>query len=68
MEKLKIRIPAQVYSRVAGYFAMVSHGDKNGTWNRGKTEEFKERVTYKLPEDLASKEASQPVLLNHGCE
>ena len=44
------KIPAQIYSRVAGYFAMVSNGDKKGTWNLGKSEEFKERVTYKIPD------------------
>ncbi len=31
------RIPAEIYSRVVGYFRPVSQ------WNRGKKEEFRER-------------------------
>jgi ribonucleoside-triphosphate reductase len=30
----------EIYSRVCGYFRPVSN------WNKGKKEEFKERVTY----------------------
>ena len=54
------KIPAQVYSRVAGYFAMVLKGDQRGTWNKGKTEEYFERVEYKIP--LSIKEKENPVL------
>ena len=34
-----IRIPVEVYSRISGYFRPVSQ------WNRGKQEEFRNRVT-----------------------
>ena len=37
MKKKEIMIPAEVYSRVAGYFRPVNQ------WNRGKQEEFAER-------------------------
>jgi len=39
----KIRvIPVEVYSRVVGYYQVVSN------WNAGKKEEMKERVTISL--------------------
>ena len=40
-----IKIPALVFSRISGYFSPVFHGDKNHSWNPGKTEEFSERKT-----------------------
>jgi hypothetical protein len=54
------KVPTQIYSRVAGYFAMVFHGEKSGNWNRGKTEEFKERVVYKIPEEFLTPEKELP--------
>ena len=36
----EFRIPAEVYSRVAGYFRPVNQ------WNKGKQEEFSERKEY----------------------
>lgn len=33
------QIPAEIYSRVSGYFRPV------GQWNKGKQEEFKDRKT-----------------------
>ena len=35
----------EIYSRVVGYMSPVSH------WNNGKKEEFKDRKTYKIPEN-----------------
>ncbi len=35
----------KVYSRIVGYISPVSE------WNRGKTEEFKDRRTYQKPTD-----------------
>ena len=35
-------IPAQVYSRVVGYYTPVEN------WNRGKREEFKQRETVDI--------------------
>ena len=34
-----LKIPCEIYSRVVGYFRPVSQ------WNKGKQEEFKERVS-----------------------
>ncbi len=45
--KVKV-IPAEVYSRVVGYYRPVQN------WNRGKQEEFKQRKYlkgYKLKDD-----------------
>lgn len=38
----KKEIPCEIYSRVVGYFRPVKH------WNKGKTEEFGERVTCSI--------------------
>ena len=35
-----IRIPCEVYSRVVGYFRPV------GSWNKGKTQEYKDRKMF----------------------
>jgi ribonucleoside-triphosphate reductase len=40
MSDRKERQKCQIYSRVVGFLTPVSH------WNRGKKEEFKDRVTY----------------------
>lgn len=40
--KKELKIPAEVYSRVAGYFRPVNQ------WNKGKQEEFSERREYVL--------------------
>lgn len=37
--------PCEVYSRVVGYFRPVQQ------WNKGKQEEFKDRVTFKTGEE-----------------
>jgi len=36
------KVPVETYSRVVGYFRPVNQ------WNKGKREEFRERVPYKL--------------------
>lgn len=38
--------PCEVYSRVTGYMRPVSH------WNKGKREEFRERVSYNIKKKL----------------
>lgn len=48
MKKEK-KIPVEVYSRVVGYFRPVSQ------WNKGKQEEFSQRLMY-YPEQEQSKE------------
>jgi len=40
------KVPAECYSRVVGFFRPINQ------WNPGKTEEFRQRKTYKIPEDL----------------
>lgn len=42
----KMKINAEIYSRVAGYFRPVSQ------WNNGKREEFIERRVYSIQESL----------------
>jgi hypothetical protein len=39
---VKVKIPAEVYSRVSGYFRPVNQ------WNRGKQEEYTNRVTINV--------------------
>ncbi len=46
MKKKGIMIQTEVYSRVAGYFRPVNQ------WNKGKQEEFSERVEYVLDSNL----------------
>jgi ribonucleoside-triphosphate reductase len=36
------KIPCETYSRCCGYFRPVAQ------WNKGKKEEFKDRVVYKI--------------------
>ena len=40
MAAKEVKVPAEVYSRVVGYFRPVNQ------WNKGKQEEFSERKTY----------------------
>jgi len=49
---VKCGAKTEIYSRVCGYFRPVTN------WNKGKREEFKDRLTYKVPATAAaSKEA-----------
>ena len=41
------RIPVETYSRVVGYFRPVNQ------WNKGKREEFNERVEYILKGEVS---------------
>ena len=43
-KKTEIKVPTEVYSRVVGYFRPVNQ------WNQGKRAEYKDRVTFKVPE------------------
>ena len=40
MQKKTVKVPVEVYSRVAGYFRPVNQ------WNKGKQEEFSQRREY----------------------
>lgn len=42
MSKKEVKVPVEVYSRVVGYFRPINQ------WNKGKKEEFSERITYKV--------------------
>jgi anaerobic ribonucleoside-triphosphate reductase len=42
MNKKEVKVPAEVYSRVAGYYRPVKQ------WNRGKQEEFRDRKEYRI--------------------
>ncbi len=42
MEKKELKVQAEIYSRVAGYFRPVNQ------WNKGKQEEFSQRLEYKI--------------------
>jgi len=48
------KVPAEVYSRVVGYFRPVKQ------WNKGKQEEFAKRKTYKF-EEAFNENKSDPV-------
>jgi hypothetical protein len=53
-EKEQIRaIPCEVYSRIVGYYRPVD------SWNRGKKEEFKQRVVAELPGEAGLEEISE---------
>lgn len=43
-------VPVEVYSRVVGYFRPVNQ------WNKGKREEFDERLEYSLKKSLEREE------------
>jgi hypothetical protein len=51
-ENKSLVIPSEVYSRISGYYRPVYTNGKKGQWNPGKSEEFGERKTLKIPEDL----------------
>lgn len=38
------KVPCEVYSRIVGYHRPI------GFWNKGKKEEYKQRVVYKAPQ------------------
>ena len=42
---MTIKVKVEVYSRVAGYFRPVNQ------WNKGKREEFNERLEYKFSKE-----------------
>lgn len=42
------KIPCEIYSRVVGYYRPVSQ------WNNGKKSEYKDRMEYKMSEEILS--------------
>ena len=49
--------PAEVFSRITGYYRPVSQ------WNKGKAEEFRNRLTYEEPAPFEETPEKKPVLL-----
>lgn len=41
-----LRVPCEVYSRIVGYLRPVQH------WHAGKQQEFRERKTYRIPDEI----------------
>jgi anaerobic ribonucleoside-triphosphate reductase len=41
------KIPCEVYSRIVGYFRPIRN------WNKGKRQEFVERKSYEVPQQVA---------------
>ena len=41
----EMRVPCEVYSRVVGYLRPIRN------WNDGKQQEFKDRQTFRVPEE-----------------
>lgn len=48
MKKKELKVQAEIYSRVAGYFRPVNQ------WNKGKQEEFSQRLEYSM--DIVTEE------------
>ena len=46
----------EVYSRVVGYYRPIKH------WNKGKTEEFKERKDYSVKKAMAKVEEQEKMV------
>jgi len=42
MSQKELRVRTEIYSRVAGYFRPVNQ------WNKGKQEEFSQRLEYRM--------------------
>ncbi len=42
MQKKELKVRTEIYSRVAGYFRPVNQ------WNKGKQEEFAQRLEYRM--------------------
>ena len=50
-KKNEWRMPVEVWDRICGYYRPVQH------WNKGKQQEFKERVGYNLCPPACDKKA-----------
>jgi len=50
-KEVERKVPAEVYSRVVGYFRPVQQ------WNKGKQEEFKDRKVYNVTDGVLDREA-----------
>lgn len=58
----RIVVPAEVYSRVSGYFRPLTQ------WNKGKKEEFAQRKGLMYSSALEKKDEAVPVLCDKVCE
>ena len=48
--EVELRVPCEVYSRIVGYLRPVQN------WHQGKQQEFRERRTFRVPEEVVSEE------------
>jgi anaerobic ribonucleoside-triphosphate reductase len=48
--EVDLRVPCEVYSRIVGYLRPVQN------WHQGKQQEFRERRTFRVPEEVVSEE------------
>ena len=53
VDNVEMEVPVECYSRVVGFFRPVS------LWNKGKAEEWKDRVTYDVNKSLDRKAISK---------
>ncbi len=44
------RIPCEVFSRIVGYIRPIQN------WHQGKQQEFKERMTFRVPDQVLGEE------------
>lgn len=51
---------AEIYSRITGYYRPVQN------WNEGKTQEYKNRITYDIPHSVLKKESRTKVQQRKG--
>ncbi len=49
-EAAEVQVPCEVYSRVVGYLRPVQN------WHEGKKQEFSERKTFQVPEEVSAEE------------
>jgi len=45
-----LKVPCEVYSRIVGYLRPVQN------WHQGKQEEFKERKTFRVPDQVLTQD------------
>lgn len=51
-EEAEVQVPCEVYSRIVGYMTPIR------LWNKGKAQEFTDRVTFKVTQIVPRSEFS----------
>ena len=44
--EVEVKVPCEVYSRIVGYLRPTQN------WNEGKQQEFAERTTFRVPQNV----------------